>query len=298
MHIKLAFFLLLLCFKNWKRYWDFNNWINVSINNSLHIIIKINIQTNLFKHSSNASSLSLKHTHHWHVHVQIQTNSHCPIPHLYTLFYEKIPPRYNAPSSFKKKKEKSNLPCRRSDRTRITPSLPPFYIQKEYSERSIWEFHCPPRGVVERERESLFPLEGVGDAEESRITPIVVFNPTRGLNTPGQVALCVFRRGRGGKGRRGEARCTGARGRVKCIMWNGEWIGSAREGEESFEQAPLCAGKLGPFFFERDERRNVFLFDRNCWYAGRNEDTTILFFFFQVERFRIFFLFFPLGMNG
>lgn len=98
-------------------------------------------------------SFSLKHTHHWHVHVQIQTNSHCPIPHLYTLFYEKIPPRYNAPSSFKKKKEKSNLPCRRSDRTRITPSLPPFYIQKEYSERSIWEFHCPPRGVVERERE-------------------------------------------------------------------------------------------------------------------------------------------------
>lgn len=155
------------------------------------------------------------------------------------------------PRPLKKKKEKSNLPCRRSDRTRITPSLPPFYIQKEYSERSIWEFHCPPRGVVERERESLFPLEGVGDAEESRITPIVVFNPTRGLNTPGQVALCVFRRGRGGKGRRGEARCTGARGRVKCIMWNGEWIGSAREGEESFEQAPLCAGKLGPFFFER-----------------------------------------------
>lgn len=104
---------------------------------------------------------------------------------------------------------------------------------------------------------------------------------------------CAFFDGGGREGEgRGEARCTGARGRVKCIMWNGEWIGSAREGEESFEQAPLCAGKLGPFFFERDGRRNAFLFDRNCWYAGREEDTTILFFFFQVERFRIFFLFF------
>lgn len=260
MHIKLAFFLLLLCFKNWKRYWDFNNWINVSINNSLHIIIKINIQTNLFKHSSNASSLSLKHTHHWHVHVQIQTNSHCPIPHLYTLFYEKIPPRYNAPSSFKKKKEKSNLPCRRSDRTRITPSLPPFYIQKEYSERSIWEFHCPPRGVVERERESLFPLEGVGDAEESRITPIVVFNPTRGLNTPGQVALCVFRRGREGRGGEGRStlhRCT----RPRKVHNVERWMDRERErrGGE-FRTGPSLRRKIRTlFFWEGWEEERIFI---------------------------------------
>lgn len=106
------------------------------------------------------------------------------------------------------------------------------------------------------------------------------------------MALCVFRRGRG----RGEAR-TGARGRVKCIMWNGEWIGSAREGEESFDQAPLCAGKLGPFsfffFFKRDGKRDAAHFYSWTEIAdtrGGNECTTILF-FSRVERFRFNFFF-------
>lgn len=113
MHIKLAFFLLLLCFKNWKRYWDFNNWINVSINNSLHIIIKINIQTSFNKSIqttiSNASSLS--QTHPPLTRTRPNSNKFPPIPHLYTLFYEKIPPRYNAPSSFKKKKKNRIYPA-------------------------------------------------------------------------------------------------------------------------------------------------------------------------------------------
>lgn len=112
------------------------------------------------------------------------------------------------------------------------------------------------------------------------------------------MALCVFRRGRG----RGEAR-TGARGRVKCIMWNGEWIGSAREGEESFDQAPLCAGKLGPFsffFFLRGMGRGTpRIFIPGPKLLIRGEETNVPRFFFSLESRGLGLIFFfpPLGMN-
>lgn len=75
-------------------------------------------------------------------------------------------------------------------------------------------------------------------------SPLLLFNPTRGLHA-GTSGIVRFSKGEG-EGR-STYRCT--RPRKVRIMWNGEWIGSAREGEKSFDQAPLCAGKLGPFSF-------------------------------------------------
>lgn len=128
-------------------------------------------------------------------------------------------------------------------------------------------------------------------------SPLLLFNPTRGLHA-GTSGIVRFSKGEG----RGEAR-TGARGRVKCIMWNGEWIGSAREGEESFDQAPLCAGKLGPFsffFFLRGMGRGTpRIFIPGPKLLIRGEETNVPRFFFSLESRGLGLIFFfpPLGMN-
>lgn len=86
-------------------------------------------------------------------------------------------------------------------------------------------------------------------------------------------------------------------------MWNGEWIGSAREGEESFDQAPLCAGKLGPFsffFFLRGMGRGTpRIFIPGPKLLIRGEETNVPRFFFSLESRGLGLIFFfpPLGMN-
>lgn len=242
------------------------------------------IQTTIF------NAFSLKHTHHWRPNSnKFSLPDSTPVHP----FYEKSPPthpRYNAPSSPKK--------------NRISPAVdpighasPPHYPLPSSWSTSKRNIASVPfkNSIVHPEGVARFPSRsgrrsgGCGGIPHH---PYCCSTPREGC-TPGQVALCVFRRGRG----RGEAR-TGARGRVKCIMWNGEWIGSAREGEESFDQAPLCAGKLGPFsffFFKRDGKRDAAHFYSWTEIAdtrGGNECTTILF-FSRVERFRFNFFFFP-----
>lgn len=236
-----------------------------------------------------SNAFSLKHTHHWR-----PNSNKFPLPDSTPVhpFYEKPPPthpRYNAPSSPKK--------------NRISPAVdpighasPPHYPLPSSWSTSKRNIASVPfkNSIVHPEGVARFPSRsgrrsgGCGGIPHH---PYCCSTPREGC-TPGQVALCVFRRERG----RGEAR-TGARGRVKCIMWNGEWIGSAREGEESFDQAPLCAGKLGPFsfffFFKRDGKRDAAHFYSWTEIAdtrGGNECTTILF-FSRVERFRFNFFF-------
>lgn len=119
MHIKLAFFLLLLCFKNWKRYWDFNNWINVSINNSLHIIIKINIQTNLFKQPFIQCFLSLS-----------LSLSNTPTIDTYTSKFKQIPTaRFHTCTPYSMKKSllvtMHPRPLKKKKKNRIYPAVDP-----------------------------------------------------------------------------------------------------------------------------------------------------------------------------
>lgn len=226
-----------------------------------------------------SNAFSLKYTHHWR-----PNSNKFPLPDSTPVhpFYEKPPPthpRYNAPSSPKK--------------NRISPAVdpighasPPHYPLPSSWSTSKRNIASVPfkNSIVHPEGVARFPSRsgrrsgGCGGIPHH---PYCCSTPREGC-TPGQVALCVFRRGRG----RGEAR-TGARGRVKCIMWNGEWIGSAREGEESFDQAPLCAGKLGPFsffFFLRGMGRGTpRIFIPGPKLLIRGEETNVPRFFFSLE---------------
>lgn len=240
-----------------------------------------------------SNAFSLKHTHHWR-----PNSNKFPLPDSTPVhpFYEKPPPthpRYNAPSSPKK--------------NRISPAVdpighasPPHYPLPSSWSTSKRNIASVPfkNSIVHPEGVARFPSRSgrrSGRCGGIPHHPYCCSTPREGC-TPGQVALCVFRRGRG----RGEAR-TGARGRVKCIMWNGEWIGSAREGEESFDQAPLCAGKLGPFsffFFLRGMGRGTpRIFIPGPKLLIRREETNVPRFFFSLESrgLGLIFFFSPVG---